>query len=93
MRPLGRTAKTTEQRTRGRRPAAVVEEQDEIACLLGGTYLDDVDSDEDGDGRLDTQGCLPRLRLWTAGLLHPRRHSARGWSWVGSDESRYNPLF
>lgn len=72
------------------------EEEDEGAYFLHGTYLDDLDrgdDDEDGDGLLEPHGCLPRLRVWVAGFLHPRRHSARVLSWAALDEHRYNPLY
>lgn len=73
------------------------EEEDEGAYFLHGTYLDDLerdDDDEDGDGLLlEPHGCLPRFRVWAAGLLYPRRHSARVLSWAALDEHRYKPLY
>lgn len=60
------------------------------AFLLNGTYLDDLD-DDSGEGYLEAHGCLPRLRTWTAELLHPRRHSRR-LSWSGMHDYHYNIL-
>lgn len=60
------------------------------AYFLTGTYLDDLD-DDSGEGYLEAHGCLPRLRTWTAELLHPRRHSRR-LSWPGLQEFHYNIL-
>ncbi|CAN8099409.1 unnamed protein product [Discula destructiva] len=70
-------------------------QEDDGAYFLDGTYLDDLDNDDgERDGHLDgTHGCLPRFRVWTAGLLHPRRHSSRVLSWAGFDDFRYNPLY
>lgn len=60
------------------------------AYFLNGMYHDDLDGD-DVEDYLETHGCLPRLRVWTAGLLHPRRHS-RDLSWAGLHDFAYSPL-
>lgn len=61
------------------------------AYFLTGTYLDDLDGDSGDDYLLEAHGCLPRLRTWTAELLHPRRHSRR-LSWAGLHDYHYNVL-
>lgn len=60
------------------------------AYFLTGTYLDDLDGDSE-EVYFEAHGCLPRLRTWTAELLHPRRHSRR-LSWSGLQEFHYNVL-
>lgn len=94
MRSRSRTTKRSSSRAPpvGGGAAAAAEEEGD-AYFLDGTYLDDAADDKDGDGHLDTHGCLPRFRVWTAGLLHPRRYLARVPSWTGVDEHRYNPLY
>lgn len=106
MRPRRTTRPTTGPERAGAADASEEEEEEPEpqgggggekpgAYFLHGTYLDDLerDDDEDGDGLLETHGCLARLRVWTASLLHPRRHSARVLSWAALDEHRYNPLY
>lgn len=61
------------------------------AYFLTGTYLDDLDGESADDYLLEAHGCLPRLRTWTAELLHPRRHSRR-LSWAGLNDYHYNIL-
>lgn len=75
---------------RGKVSAAAADDEEIGAYFLDGTYLGDLDGDN-GDEYLETHGCLPRLRVWSAGLLHPRRHSRR-LSWAGLHDFHYNPL-
>lgn len=84
----------SDRMTRGQLPASAADVEDNKAYFLGGTYLGDTngdDNDIDGEAYIEAHGCLPRLRVWTAGLLHPRRHS-RGLSCAGLHDFHYNPL-
>lgn len=77
----------------GRIPAGATNEAGNSVCFLGGTYLNDLDDDDDDDtaDHLEAHGCLSRLRVWTARLLYPRRHSRR-LAWASPCDFEYNPL-
>lgn len=68
--------------------------------LMIGTYMDQperVDEEEeeqegDGEGDGEPRGCLPGIRTWLAGVLHPRRHQSVGLVWYGFRDFPYSVL-
>lgn len=72
-------------------PGVAVEDH---AYFLDGTYLDNLDDDDDeGDGLGDSHGCLRRFRICASRVVQPRRYSVTVLSWVGFDEHRYSALY